>query len=144
MVGSTDNGVLADAFAPLYMIACSKLQEGEFCSRGLVNMCAFFFFLSAEMLKVSIQSVSPLNVSNGTTVSVVCSLGCSCGGAQLTWSRIGYPSLPSTAAVALDNSGRSLILSFPKVTADIGGEYTCTASNGAQLPANETLVLQVS
>lgn len=104
-------------------------------------MCAHF---SVEMLKVKIQSASPLSVSNGTALSVLCYLDCSCGGAQLSWSRAGYQSLPSSAVVTLGNAGRSLTLSFPVATTDVGGEYVCTASSGTQPPANKTLLLQVS
>ena len=92
---------------------------------------------------MNIQSASPLNVSNGTAFGVVCSLECSCGGATLAWSRVGYQSLPSSALVVPENAGRSLTLTFSVVTVDMGGEYACTASRGTQPPANETLVVQV-
>eukprot|EP00731_Ephydatia_muelleri_P033471 Em0030g28a len=80
---------------------------------------AYADLIFIETLKVKIQSVSPLTVSNGTALSVVCSLDCSCGGAHLSWSRAGYQALPSSAAVTLGNSGRSLTLSFPVATTDI-------------------------
>lgn len=79
----------------------------------------------------------PVVVNPGETVTLVCAVTGGDPPPTLMWSRLEGEELPKRSAV---NDGT---LTFPVLTVDDGGAYTCTASNNVGNAAKKSTTVMV-
>ncbi|XP_037551175.1 MAM domain-containing glycosylphosphatidylinositol anchor protein 2 isoform X1 [Nematolebias whitei] len=148
----TDSGV--EIYKPFFtqgetkILKLKNLRVRDFadytCIASVKNVCDLqdknvLFSLNNRTAPPSIKLLldDPVVVNPGDTVTLVCAVTGGDPPPTLMWSRLEGEELPKRSAV---NDGT---LTFPVLTVDDGGAYTCTASNNVGNAAKKSAIVMV-
>ena len=104
------------------------------------------FLLSDSRLRVTIDRGPQLTISQDDSLTITCTLACTCQGARVSWTRDDGVALPIQPTVEERPAvtGRLSRLSITRATNNVAGSYTCTGTLSGEDPERATIRITVT